>query len=137
VSNFQAQWVYFSDERLMNAIHRGLAESGELVVNRMAMFMPRVTGNLLKSRFYNMRNGRAVGFDVGASSKYAIFVHEGTGIFARNGQGRKTPWTYFNKRAGRYVRTQGQQPKPFAEEALEATIDEMPGRIISRVNAES
>lgn len=50
---------------------------------------------------------------------YAPFVHQGTGIYAKDGNGRMTPWSYCVK-AGKYKgwhTTQGQKPQPFLEDA--------------------
>src|SRR5690606_20257334 len=41
---------------------------------------------------------------------YAIYIHEGTGIHAAKGDGRKTPWVYFDEKLGRYVFTKGMLP---------------------------
>ena len=53
------------------------------------------------------------------SSEYAPYVHQGTGIYAKDGNGRKTPWKYEAK-AGKYKGwhiTRGQKPQPFLEKA--------------------
>lgn len=50
---------------------------------------------------------------------YAPYVHQGTGIYAKDGNGRMTPWVYCAK-AGKYKgwhTTQGQKPQPFLEDA--------------------
>ncbi|EAF5877621.1 HK97 gp10 family phage protein [Listeria monocytogenes] len=53
---------------------------------------------------------------VGNSSEYAPYVHQGTGIYALAGDGRKTPWRYEDKK-GEVHWTQGQKPRPFLEKA--------------------
>lgn len=53
------------------------------------------------------------------SSEIAPYVHQGTGIYAKDGNGRKTPWKYEAK-AGKYKGwhiTKGQKPQPFLEKA--------------------
>lgn len=53
------------------------------------------------------------------SAEYAPYVHNGTGIYAKDGNGRKTPWAY-NVVAGKYKGfhiTKGQRPQPFLQEA--------------------
>ena len=58
---------------------------------------------------------------VSNSSEYAPYVHQGTGIYAVNGDGRRTPWKY-KVEAGKYKGfhiTQGQKPNPFLEKARE------------------
>lgn len=56
---------------------------------------------------------------VSNSSEIAPYVHQGTGIYAKDGNGRKTPWKYEVK-AGKYKGwhiTRGQKPQPFLEKA--------------------
>lgn len=50
---------------------------------------------------------------------YAPYVHQGTGIYAKDGNGRLIPWRYC-VRTGKYKGwhiTQGQRPQPFLEDA--------------------
>jgi len=56
---------------------------------------------------------------VANSMEYAPYVHQGTGIYAKDGNGRKTPWKYKaanGKYAGWHI-TKGQKPNPFLEKA--------------------
>lgn len=56
---------------------------------------------------------------IGSNEAYAPYVHNGTGIYAKDGNGRKTPWGY-TVRAGKHKGfhwTQGQRPQPFLENA--------------------
>ena len=56
---------------------------------------------------------------VGTNEEYGPYVHNGTGIYAKDGNGRKTPWGY-TVRAGNHKGfhwTQGQRPQPFLENA--------------------
>ena len=49
----------------------------------------------------------------------SAYVHQGTGIYAVDGNGRKTPWKYVAT-AGKYKgghTTRGQRPNPFLERA--------------------
>lgn len=62
---------------------------------------------------------------IGSNEEYAPYVHNGTGIYAVNGDGRKTPWTYIVK-AGKYKGghyTLGQKPNPFLEYAKLFNMD--------------
>lgn len=57
---------------------------------------------------------------VGSNLEYAPYVHNGTGIYAIEGNGRKTPWLYTVK-SGKYKGghlTVGQRPKPFLKYAV-------------------
>lgn len=56
---------------------------------------------------------------IGSNLEYAPYVHNGTGIYAKDGNGRKTPWGYVS-RGGKHKGfhwTQGQCPHPFLENA--------------------
>ncbi|MDR2416367.1 MAG: HK97 gp10 family phage protein [Candidatus Peribacteria bacterium] len=55
---------------------------------------------------------------------YAIYVHEGTGIYARGGNGRHTPRKY-PANDGNYYFTRGKRAKPFLEEALSEKEEEI------------
>ncbi|MEG2740558.1 HK97 gp10 family phage protein [Clostridium sp.] len=56
---------------------------------------------------------------IGNTMEYAPYAHQGTGIYAKDGNGRKTPWKYKaegGKYAGWHI-TVGQKPQPFLENA--------------------
>lgn len=61
---------------------------------------------------------------VSANTEYALFVHEGTGIYAKGGNGRKTAWMY-KDRDGKLVRTVGQEAKPFLSNAVDKNKDKI------------
>lgn len=52
---------------------------------------------------------------IGSNEEYAPYVHNGTGIYAKDGNGRKTPWIYQIKSSRRrgYYHTVGQRAQPF------------------------
>ena len=58
---------------------------------------------------------------VGTGVEYAPYVHQGTGLFAVNDDGRKEPWVYKDAK-GQFHKTIGQKPQPFL---LDASIGEM------------
>lgn len=64
---------------------------------------------------------------VGNSLDYAPNVHNGTGIYAKDGKGRKTPWR-FKVAAGKYKgwhTTKGQKPQPYLEDAKMENLDKI------------
>jgi len=48
----------------------------------------------------------------------AYFVEYGTGIYAKNGRGRKTPWVYMHRAYGK-VLTVGREATPFMTTAVD------------------
>ena len=58
---------------------------------------------------------------VGTGVEYAPYVHQGTGLFAVDGDGRKEPWVCKDAK-GQFHKTIGQKPQPFL---LDASIGEM------------
>ena len=66
----------------------------------------------------NIVFGQIIG-RVGNTLEYAPYVHQGTGIYAKDDDGRKTPWKY-KVEAGKYKgwhTTKGQKPQPFLEKS--------------------
>lgn len=54
---------------------------------------------------------------------YSVWVHQGTRLFAVNGDGRKdVPWHYQDEE-GNWHSTSGQRPNPFLERALDENKD--------------
>lgn len=82
---------------------------------------PANTGTLRASITSDVStNGGTVIGIVGTNLEYAPYVHEGTGIYARQGNGRRdVPWVYFDERNQQFVRTKGIKPTPFLEEAAD------------------
>lgn len=56
---------------------------------------------------------------IGTNVEYAPYVHQGTGIYAVNGDGRKeVPWHYQTP-DGQWHSTKGQKPNPFLQDAID------------------
>lgn len=56
---------------------------------------------------------------VGNSLEHAIYHHQGTGIYAVNGDGRKTPWSYDDPKTGEKIWTKGSKPNPYLKDTIE------------------
>ena len=56
---------------------------------------------------------------VGNSLEYAIYHHQGTGIYPVNGNGRKTPWVYEDPKTGEKIYTRGSKPNPYLKDTIE------------------
>ena len=61
---------------------------------------------------------------VGTNVEYGVYVHEGTGIFATGGKGRKTPWVYKDAKGNWHV-TRGMKPNRFLKNAFMRNKDQI------------
>ncbi len=77
------------------------------------------TGRLRASITHETKkNGSELRGRIGTNVEYAPYYHEGTGIYATNGQGRKTPWLYKDRKGiGHFTR--GMKPRPFLRNAVD------------------
>lgn len=73
---------------------------------------------------YIERKGDTIIAHIGSPLEYAPYVEYGTGIYAKDGLGRQTPWVYFNEKLQRYIKTEGQHPKLFLNKAIEKVKSE-------------
>lgn len=67
---------------------------------------------------------------VGNSLEHAIYHHQGTGIYASDGNGRKTPWAYEDPKTGEKIYTRGSKPNPYLKDTIEqeqSTISKLLG----------
>ena len=63
--------------------------------------------------------GDEVHGSVGNSLEHAIYHHQGTGIYASDGNGRKTPWVYEDPKTGEKIYTRGSKPNPYLKDTIE------------------
>lgn len=104
-------------------------EKACLVVERSAKQKCPVDQGTLRADIHHAveTNTEAVTGAIGNSLEYAPFVHEGTGIYAKNGRGRKTPWK-FKAASGKYKgwhTTKGQKPNPYLEDAKQESLSKI------------
>ena len=85
-----------------------------LVENDAKKNCPVDTGQLRQSITHEVEGNTGV---IGTNVEYAPYVEYGTGIYAKDGNGRQTPWSYQDSK-GNWHRTVGQHPQPFLEPAL-------------------
>ena len=81
------------------------------------------TGNLRNSITHAVDENEPAVY-VGTNVDYGIYVHEGTGIYAVNGDGRKDPWGYEGK-DGKWHITHGMKPNRFLKKAVERNEDQI------------
>lgn len=60
---------------------------------------------------------------VGSNLFYALYVELGTGVYAENGDGRKTPWVWKDYN-GKWHYTRGMKAKPFLRPAIRDHLQE-------------
>lgn len=117
VKRFQRTVQRFEKEYI-NAIKRVIAETAEIIKSQAQALAPEDDGNLRKSieiEFYN--KGLSAKIIVGAH--YGVYVEYGTGIYAVEGNGRKTPWVYWSDKLNRWVYTRGMKAQPYWTPAIE------------------
>lgn len=85
-----------------------------LVENDAKKRCPVDTGQLRQSITHEVEGNTGV---IGTNVEYAPYVEYGTGIHAKDGNGRQTPWSYQDSQ-GNWHRTVGQYPQPFLEPSL-------------------
>ena len=101
---------------LPEAINRRLDRACQIVENEAKTNCPVNDGVLRASITHQVEDSKGV---IGTNVEYAPYVHEGTGIYAKDGQGRQAvPWTYKDAE-GKYHSTEGQKPQPFLQDALD------------------
>lgn len=90
-------------------------EKSCLLVERDAKILcPVDDGTLRNSITYEVSGYEGV---IGTNVEYAPYVHQGTGIYAVNHDGRKDAWSYRDAN-GNWYSTRGQRPNPFLRKAL-------------------
>lgn len=72
----------------------------------------------IKSLGVEISSSEIIG-SVGNTLEYAPYHHQGTGIYAADGNGRKTPWAYKDPKTGETIFTRGSKPNPYLKDAVE------------------
>lgn len=98
-----------------------LRRAGAMVEKDAKTLCPVDTGNLRGSITYEVDGDVCA---IGTNVDYAPYVHQGTGIYALEGDGRDTPWS-FQSSDGTWHTTLGQSPQPFLTSALDQNRDEI------------
>lgn len=90
---------------------------------------PKDTGALRRSITSKVEiTGNEIDGIVYTPLEYAPYVEYGTGLYAENGNGRKTPWVYMDDK-GNYHYTHGQYPHPYMRPALQENKEKVIGCI--------
>ena len=95
---------------------RALHAIGVYVTGNAKSLVPYITNNLKNSIDFKVSEKSVA---IGTNVEYAIYVEKGTGIYAKDGNGRKTPWVYYSEELDRFIRTKGTKPQPYLTPAVE------------------
>ena len=103
-------------------IRAGLEYVLQIVEDEAKLRCPHDNGELRRRITHQVQDTVGV---VGTNVSYAPYVHEGTGIYAADGQGRKeVPWRYQDEE-GQWHSTSGQKPQPFLRDAMDSLQGEL------------
>lgn len=113
-----------ADKLLPEALKQGLEAVGQLVENTAKEGVPVDDGQLKASITHQVADdGSKV--EIGTNVEYAPYVHQGTGLYAKDGDGRKeVPWHYEDAK-GEWHSTSGQKPNPFLQQAVDDNMDKL------------
>ena len=113
----------FDDVREMTS---AMQDACNLVEGAAKDKAPKDTGALRRSITSKVEvTGNSIEGIVFTPLEYAPYQEYGTGLFAENGNGRKTPWVYMDDK-GNYHYTRGQnRPHPFLRPAVNENKDKI------------
>lgn len=116
----------FIDKGLPDVLEKSMNKACVCIQNEAKRRCPKDTGDLKNSIQYDTEKKLTlVTGKVGTNKKHAPYVHEGTGIHSRQGNGRQdVPWAYKDAK-GEWHKTSGMKPTPFLEEAMKSKADEV------------
>ena len=105
-------------EDIQKRVKKIVVETAQLIVSNAKARAPVDEGELRDSISMEILNG---GFSavVHVGAEHAIWIEYGTGIYAVEGGGRQTPWSYYSDKLGRFVTTRGMRDQPFWHPALD------------------
>lgn len=121
-------FVSHADEALNafnSAIDKALEEMGmvgETYAKDVLTAFPHVDTGRLRNSISHASNHKDEAY-VGCNTSYAIWAEIGTGIYATDGNGRKTPWA-FEDADGKWHITHGIEPAHYLEKAISEHDDE-------------
>ena len=113
----------FDDVREMTS---AMQDACNLVEGAAKDKAPKKTGALRRSITSKVEvTGNTIEGIVFTPLEYAPYQEYGTGLFAENGNGRKTGWAYEDEKTGETIFTRGNRPHPFLRPALEENKDKI------------
>jgi hypothetical protein len=112
----------------IDAVIRALTEARERTLEAIGLYVegeaklrcPYDRGNLRGSIDHKVETDKKMVI-IGTNVEYAVYMEKGTGIYAKDGKGRQTPWRYKNAH-GKWVMTRGNKAQPYLTPAVEENI---------------
>lgn len=123
-----------ASNEILNRLAMGM-ELACMIPEKKAKELCPVDEGLLRAKIDHevLVDGEKIIGRIGTNVEYAIYVHQGTGLYAVDGKGRKTPWGWEGdspKWNGLHF-TRGQKPKPFLRDAVLQTKGQIIGALKS------
>jgi hypothetical protein len=112
---------------LNDAVIAFLYEAGGEIVSQTQRRTPVDTGQLKGSWEYKVEESKGK-VTIGSPLQNAIWNEFGTGQYALNGDGRKTPWKYQDTK-GKWHTTTGKKPQRSLQHAWDFTKDKVKKRL--------
>ncbi len=105
----------------LDAVNRQFLPAAGVMIQKEAKRNLRANGTVDSNRLrgsiqYDVGKDEVT---IGTNVEYAIYVEYGTGKYAESGQGRKTPWVYFNEKLKKFFWTEGMRAQPYLRPALD------------------
>ena len=110
----------------VHAMTRAMQDACNIVVGAAIDKAPKKTGALRRSITSKVElTGNSIEGIVYSPLEYAPYQEYGTGLFAENGNGRKTGWAYEDEKTGETIFTRGNRPHPFLRPAVNENKDKI------------
>ena len=110
----------------VHAMTSAMQDACNIVVDAAIDKAPRKTGALRRSIKSKVElTGNSIEGIVYSPLEYAPYQEFGTGLFAENGNGRKTGWAYEDEKTGETIFTRGNRPHPFLRPAVNENKDKI------------
>lgn len=110
----------------VHAMTRAMQDACNIVEGAAIDKAPKKTGALRRSIKSKVElTGNSIEGIVYSPLEYAPYQEFGTGLFAENGNGRKTGWAYEDEKTGETIFTRGNRPHPFLRPAVNENKDKI------------
>lgn len=122
----------FAKKMLPEMVQKALKETAgivegevkELLINAPADWQDEDEDEEIRKHIFSKITENSV--EVGSDTILAIYCHQGTGLYAVNGDGRKeVPWYWRDQKTKKVKSSSGRDPYPFLTKAIENKTDEI------------